>query len=211
MVSRWFDIMPALGADGNIKREVQVFLTDREARGYSENTLQFYRQELGYLADYLESQGVVEVLRITADHLRGYLLYLSNERGRNAGGVHCAFRVVRTSLRWYASEYEPDGWRNPITKVRPPKLKTAPIAGAPSDDLHRLLAACTGANGARDRAIIQTLADTGLRASELCSLTLGDFDPKAGTLRTREGKGGKPRTAYLSRQGIGTVAGYLYN
>ncbi len=56
----------------------------------------------------------------------------------------------------------------------------------------------------RDRALILTLLDTGLRASELCSLKIGDMDQKTGRLQVRHGvtggaKGGKGRTVYIGK------------
>ncbi len=45
----------------------------------------------------------------------------------------------------------------------------------------------------RDRAIILTLVDSGLRASELCALTVGDYDAQRGRLHVAHGKGDKER------------------
>lgn len=45
----------------------------------------------------------------------------------------------------------------------------------------------------RDEAIILVLVDTGLRSSELCALTVGDYDQKRSRLHVRHGKGGKER------------------
>lgn len=47
--------------------------------------------------------------------------------------------------------------------------------------------------GLRDEAIILVLVDTGLRASELCSLTIGDYDKGRNRIHVRRGKGGKAR------------------
>lgn len=45
----------------------------------------------------------------------------------------------------------------------------------------------------RDEAIVLTLLDTGLRASELCGLTIRDYDQNRARLHVRQGKGGKAR------------------
>jgi len=57
------------------------------------------------------------------------------ETGHNPGGLHAAFRVVRTFLRWYESEAEPDGWTNPIYKVKAPKLAVQPLAPVEVEDI----------------------------------------------------------------------------
>jgi len=48
----------------------------------------------------------------------------------------------------------------------------------------------------RDEAIILVLVDTGIRATELCSLTVGDYDKQRGRLHIRHGKGNKSRNVY---------------
>ncbi len=56
----------------------------------------------------------------------------------------------------------------------------------------------------RDRAIILVLLDTGLHATELYSLNIGDLDEQSGKLTVKHGygggaKGGKGRLVYLGR------------
>lgn len=50
----------------------------------------------------------------------------------------------------------------------------------------------------RDKAIIVTLVETGLRASELCNLTLADYNQQQGRLHIRHGKGDKDRLVFIS-------------
>lgn len=49
----------------------------------------------------------------------------------------------------------------------------------------------------RDRAMILTLLDCGVRASELCAFTVADYTPDTGRLHVRHGKGDKDRTVYV--------------
>ncbi len=60
------------------------------------------------------------------------------------------------------------------------------------------------ATAKRDRAIILTLRDSGLRASELGSLTVADYNQKTGRLEVKHGvrggaKGGKGRFVFLGK------------
>jgi integrase/recombinase XerD len=68
--------------------------------------------------------------------------------------------------------------------------------------------------GKRDRAIILTLLDTGLRASELCALKMGDLEQKTGRLQVKHGrtggaKGGKGRIVFLGKTARRTLWLYL--
>jgi integrase/recombinase XerD len=43
--------------------------------------------------------------------------------------------------------------------------------------------------GFRDKAIVLVLVDSGMRASELCSLRIGDYDAQTGKVQIRHGLG----------------------
>jgi integrase/recombinase XerC/integrase/recombinase XerD len=82
-----------------------------------------------------------------------------------------------------------------MRKVAMPKLeKRVPPAFTPQD-IEELLAGCDckKAMGARNYAIVLSLLDTGLRASEFASLHVGDVDMRSG-LAMVFGKGQKQRT-----------------
>ena len=59
------------------------------------------------------------------------------------------------------------------------------------------------ATGKRDQAIILTLLDTGLRASELSALKIGDVDLKTGKVLVKHGRAGRRQR----RQGSHRVSG----
>ena len=61
----------------------------------------------------------------------------------------------------------------------------------------------------RDRAILETLYATGIRASELIHLSPFDVDTEEGVLRVVRGKGGKDRHVPLTRAAADAIAAYL--
>jgi len=61
----------------------------------------------------------------------------------------------------------------------------------------------------RDQAIIVTLIDTGVRASELCSLEIRDYSQQTGRLLVRQGKGSKDRPVFLGQTGRRLLWRYL--
>jgi integrase/recombinase XerD len=76
--------------------------------------------------------------------------------------------------------------------------------------VQRLLAAPRGDTPAvrRDRALLEVMYASGLRASETIGLDVADVDLKRGFLRAR-GKGSKERLVPLGRQAIAALSAYL--
>jgi integrase/recombinase XerD len=195
-------------AEGTIRRYLAAFTVERRARGVVEGTLRYYLNELNLFVAFLDRQRIVLLRGITPDLIRAYLLDL--ERTRNPGGRHAAYRAIRAFLNWCMDEFElGDHWKNPIDKIRPPKVVKNPLPGIEIDTFKRMIEACNTGQSKRDRSILMTLLDTGLRASELLSLNVGDCDLFAGGIIVRKGKGGKARTVFLGARARKALRAYL--
>jgi integrase/recombinase XerC len=194
----------------DLHRWVEAFLTSKRAEGVAWKTIKgAYGETLGTFINWCEKRSVNAVQDITADLIRQYLLW-REETGHNPGGVHMHFRVVKTFLRWYEREEEPSGWNNPIKKVKAPKLPEKVLEPADLGDVAAMLKACREHRlGERDKALLLTLLDTGLRANELTSLDLADLDAYTGTMMVRHGKGGKTRSVFLGEKARRAVRAYL--
>jgi integrase/recombinase XerD len=109
----------------------------------------------------------------------------------------------------------------PMKKVPVPKFTEPPVEPFEKEKIERLLKACDYCNEAytndrckfimrrptarQDRAIVLTLLDTGLRATELCSLLIGNVDLTTGKVSVIHGvrggaKGGKGRTVFVGKK-----------
>lgn len=180
---------------------IEAFLIDRKAQNVSRGTLVFYQRKLSLFSKYCEGQQVKSISQITPTLLRDFLLQLSEHH--SAGGVHAVYRSIRTFLRWYWDEDEPQG-KNPIEKVKAPHNPIAPQQGVTRDEFDALLAVCCSE---RDKALLMVLMDTGIRAEELCGIRLEHvgFD----SILIEQGKGRKPRTVFLGRQARKQLRKYL--
>lgn len=197
------------GVSSEFEDVVEAFLIDRQARGLSNRTIQFYQDELRYLGSFLRQRDVKNVLHITTEVLRRYLLELGQRR--NPGGVHASYRSIRAFFRWYNDEIEPSNWRNPVTRIVPPKLHQEPLEPIPLDDLKAMLnTCCSNLTGVRDRAILLCLLDTGCRASEFVALNVGDVDLESGTIAVRQGKGSKHRKVMIGAKCRTAIRRYLH-
>jgi integrase/recombinase XerD len=65
------------------------------------------------------------------------------------------------------------------------------------------------ATAKRDKAIILTMVDCGLRASELCGLTIGDYDAKRGRIFIKYAKRNKKRIVYLGKTARSAIWRYM--
>lgn len=200
-----------LEQETNLQIWAEAFLVDRKVGGCSEGTLGFYREKLTKFLDYCDAQVITNVLDITPNFIRQYLLYLE-EVGHNSGGIHAHFRTLRTFLNWWEDEFEPDGWRNPIRKIKPPKLASEQLEPADMNSIKAMINTCDITfYGISDKAILLALIDTGARAQELLDMNLDDLDFTSGSLLIQHGKGGKYRTVFLGKKSRRAVRKYLRN
>ncbi len=199
-----------LSASQSLSTVISMFLIDRSSRRCSPNTIKFYQNNLRGFEKYCASQAATEVQQVDAGLLRNYLLLLAEHY--NPGGVHAAFRSIRALFRWVErQELLSTDWRNPLCKLDAPRLSQKILEPIPLEVVDRLQASCkgTGFFDRRDRAVLFTLLDTGIRASELCHLDLGDVNVSNGEVKVREGTGGKDRIVYLGPTGLRAVQCYL--
>lgn len=183
----------------DLSRWSDAFVRAKQAEGVSPKTSSGYRDGLHKFNDWAASNNVSEVEALTANHVRDFMLFLQ-ACGHNSGGQHRHYRVLKTFLRWYEAELEPERWKNPIYKVKAPHLVENAIDPVGLGDVDALLRACANnRQGVRAKAIFFTLLDTGLRAQELLGLNLEDLDQYTGEIQVSPGskakKWGNPRCA----------------
>jgi site-specific recombinase XerD len=197
-------------ADNYLLTWLEAFLIDRKAAGVATGTLRFYCQKIKLFSDYCDAQAVKQIGQINPSFLRQFLLYLE-ESGHNPGGRHAAFRTIRAFFLWYEDEVEPQGWSNPIRKVKAPKVPVEPLEPVSFDTVSQMVKACrhNTFTGNRDAAILLCLLDTGARASEFLAMDMDDLNQARGTILIRQGKGSKPREVYLGKKSRTALRKYL--
>lgn len=188
---------------------VESFLIDRKSQGLSPETIDFYTKKLKYFLKHCEGQALTQISQLTTDLIRRYILELSETH--NPGGVHACFRPLRSFLYWVEDEeIMPQGWKNPIRRVKAPKLPTEPIEPIQVDEIDLLLKTCeSNYAGVRDKAMMLGLLDTGARAKEFLNINLEDIELATGSIMIRQGKGRKPRMVFLGRKTIRAIRAYL--
>lgn len=193
---------PALDTD------IRDFLIDRQARGLSPRTVCWYDEKLRVVQRILASYGVEQVEAIRSTTVRQLLLELGQTH--NQGGVHGFYRALRAFLNWWETETEPQGWTNPMRKVQPPRVDLPPLEPVSLDDLRAMLATCDKSfYGARDRALLLFLLDSGCRRAEFQALDVGHVNLATGAVLILRGKGGKARTTFIGAKTRRALLRYL--
>lgn len=192
-----------------IPNVIDAFLLDRKAQNLSDGTIHFYRSKLRLLWQFCESQQATQIDQITPNLIRQFLFWL-RETGHSEGGVHAGYRTLRAFLRWWGDEVEPENWKNPIDKVKAPKLDVQPLEPVDLDTVKKLINSCPNTfEGIRDKAIFYSLLDTGARANELLSMDSKDLNIVTGEILIRQGKGGKPRSVFISKKTKKSIRQYM--
>ena len=179
-------------------------------RGLSRNTLEAYRSDLLQFGRYLEERGVSAVEAGDAD-VAGFLTNLAVGNGRppaSPATLHRKTACLRSFFRHLRREgirdSDPTGRLTTPRRGRPlPQVLTrgevASLIGQPRG---------TEPVALRDRALLELMYASGLRASEAIGLEIGDVDLDAGLLRAR-GKGSKERLVPVGRAAVEAVRRYL--
>jgi site-specific recombinase XerD len=189
---------------------ISAFLHACRARNLASGTLEFYNKKLEAFTGFCLENHADRIGGINADLIRNFLILLA-ETGHRPAGVHCYYRTVKTFLKWYEREAEPESWRNPINRVKSPIIPLEPLDPVSIDTIKSLLATCKRGTftDARDSASLLLLLDTGVRLAEFLTLNIGDVDPITGTIQVRSGKGRKPRNVYLGEKSRQTLRRYM--
>ena len=171
------------------------------------NTLSFYRVGVKGLQEYLLKHAIPdEIGGLTVAHLRGYLVWLEDQ-GLNLGGVHARGRTLKALFNWGFREELIEC--NPVTRLDLPCVDKFRLPSIEPSSVQAALEVCrTGLLPLRDRALLMTMFDTGVRVSELTGLRLSDLRLERGLIRVL-GKGNKERFVPVGTRAALALTGYI--
>ncbi len=219
----------------SLSKAIPGFLQFKSAEGLSTTTIDSYEQILHRWSFNL---GDADIYNISHKDIRNYLNYMRTEYTpqRITGNNHVKLsgKTIRniwitlsSFFSWASDEFDIS---NPMKKVPAPKFAEPTVEPFSKEDIEALLKVCEYSSEAdplfrrkfkmrrptakRDKAIILMLLDTGLRASEFCSLLVKDVEIRTGKVEVKHGtsggaKGGKGRIVYLGKVARKTLWRYL--
>ena len=197
------------------QRLISRFLEMMQAeRGAARNSILAYGRDLEDYAAFLARQGR-EAVTAGSDDVRGYLADLE---ARGMARSSAARKLSAVKQFHLFLQGEGHAQQNPATIVEGPKKHVALPKTLQDDDVTRLLAAAAGAvaaakpqqrfRAARVQCLVELLAATGLRVSELVSLKLAAVRSESDFL-TIKGKGGRERMVPVSMRAQAVLRDYV--
>jgi integrase/recombinase XerD len=173
----------------------------RLEQGLSERTIDSYRRDLRQFSTYLDDRGR-DLKMASAEDIRGFLAsgtWQPASRARKAAAIRSFYRR-RLRLGLASSD--------PSKSLAGPRLEHGLPRTLTVDEVERLLTAPKATpGGLRDRALLETIYGSGLRASEALALRLQDLDLDVGFVRVL-GKGDKERVVPLGRKALEAIRAY---
>ena len=182
-------------------------------RGRSVKTVENYDR---YLDRFFEFTKVTKPSAITEEQVREFRLHLNRQPGTKVGSRMEPMKrrtqnYYLIALRAFLKYLRKRG----VESLNPERIELAKVPERSLDlisgaELKRLRAAPDTKNieGKRDKAILELLFSTGLRISELCSLSIDDVDLTRDEFSVR-GKGDKVRVVFLSDDARVALQDYL--
>lgn len=186
-------------------------------KGSAHRTIENYEHYLARFFEFARNQKITKVENITDNLVREFRLWLNRQPSSakaTEGGTKTLSRKTQNyyliALRVFLKYLGKRG----IKSISADQIELAKIPERAIDlitptELSHLLEAPNGSDlkSLRDKAILELLFSTGLRVSELCSLSR-DIGTKHEELSIR-GKGGKVRVVFVSEEARAALKKYL--
>jgi integrase/recombinase XerD len=193
---------------------LQAFFTDRLARQRqaSSHTIAAYRDTIKLLLVFTEqrtgkSPSDMDITDLDAPLIGAFLNHLETDRGNSVRTRNARLAAIHSLFRYTALGHPQDAAViQRVLAIPPKRFDRALITYLTEEEITALLAAPDRSTwtGRRDHALLMLACQTGLRATELTGLTVGDVHLGTGPHVSCLGKGRKRRITPLTAA-TGTV------
>jgi len=176
--------------------------------GLSRNTLESYRSDLSKFSLWLEKQRAAKILETTHADIQGFLAHLVTEQKAKATSTSRAISSLKRLFRYLLRQNKIS--TDPTLQIATPKLPRSLPKTLTEQDVEQLLQApdVDTPLGMRDRTMLEVLYATGLRVSELVSLSVAQVSLDMGVVRVM-GKGSKEQLVPLGEEALDWLRRYL--
>jgi len=190
-----------------MEKEIRAFLDYLTVeKGLSKNTLAAYSNDLQGYSSFLKKNRIRSFKETSKDEIILYHLKMKR-KGLSESSMVRSMSTLRNFYGFLATEGRIRS--NPTDQLDSPKVRKGLPEVLTVNEVQKILDQPTtdNARGIRDRSILELLYATGMRASELVSLKVGDVNLDVGYIRCF-GKGSKERIVPLGSHARMWIARY---
>lgn len=176
-------------------------------KGASGNTLEAYGRDLKRYLTFLEQKGISDARSVAPQTVVDFLVQIKSE-GLSANSMNRALAALRGFYNYLLQERVLE--ESPLTHIELAKVWMRLPDTVSREEMNRILSGPDNStpSGLRDRAMLELLYATGLRVSELISLSMNSINWQVGFLAVM-GKGGKERVVPVGRTAYDAVRRYV--
>jgi integrase/recombinase XerD len=193
-----------------MRERIQQFLDFiTEVKGYSQNTLAAYRNDLSQFADFLQGRAS-DWDQVTRDTIIDYIMMMKGEQEYASSTVARKVAAIKSFFHYLVEHGKLQD--DPTATLDSPKVRKRLPKAISADDMERLLsepAQDDSAKSLRDRALLEILYATGLRVTELVSLDIDDVNLASGTVRVVRPKDNRERIVPMHERAIEPLRDYV--
>ncbi len=173
----------------------------------SDNTVQSYKRDVKQYAEHLKQSGV-EVAKANKTNVLSYILYMQKE-GKAPSSVSRSIASIKNLYSFLVQK----GYcvKNPATKIEAPQQKRKIPDILTVEEMEQLLNApdTTTPRGKRDKAMLELMYASGIKASEIISLKVTDAECELGFLKCATGT--RARIIPLGKYCVEAIVDYVVN
>jgi integrase/recombinase XerD len=195
---------PAIREDSLVDEYLNFLAVER---GASLNTLDAYSRDIHQFLGFATAGGVSSPLAVTSGNVTAFLGEL-RDQGLSSTSMNRKLAAIRGFYKYLLREARLE--ENPLARVQIARTWMRLPGTLSREEMETLLAQPADATpaGIRDRAILELLYATGIRVSELGTLTLNRVNRQMGFLVT-VGKGRKERIVPVGRSALQWLGRYV--
>ena len=176
-------------------------------KGASGNTLEAYGRDLKRYLTFLDQKGISDARSVAPQTVVDFLVQIKSE-GLSANSMNRALAALRGFYHYLLQERVLE--ESPLANIELAKVWMRLPDTVSQEEMNRILSGPDHStpSGLRDRAMLELLYATGLRVSELISLSMNSINWQVGFLAVM-GKGGKERVVPVGRTAYDAVRRYV--
>lgn len=186
---------------------IQDFIEYLNSRQVSKNTLLSYERDINQLSSYLKGLDK-KMFEATEEDLQGYIVYMTTI-GKSSATISRCVASMKAFYRYLLKNKLVE--ENIAEKLLAPKVEKKELSILSVGEVEKLLEQPSNADlkGQRDKAMLEVLYATGIRVTELISLTINDVNVNAGHIKVK--KKNKERIIPVSNTSLRFLKDYVEN